>query len=112
MTKVKQYIQSAELTALNASILAYRDTLRVAEQARAVLATEHQRLLAKWEPELERLKAKDDAARERAEERDRDYPQDHALDDLEALVDEMNEINPDDTDSALFAPLAIPGAGF
>ena len=82
MTKVKQYIQSAELTTLNASILAYRDTLHVAEQARAVLAAEHQRLLAKWEPELERLKAKDDASRERAEERDRDYPQDHALDDL------------------------------
>jgi len=112
MTNITKYFKPTELTTLNASILAYRGALVVAEEARTVLAAEQQRLLAIWEPKLERLKEKDQAARERAEERDQDYLDDQALDDLEALINEITDVEPDETDSALFSPLAVPGAGF
>ena len=75
------------------------------------MVAEQQRLLARWEPELERLKAKDAAARERAEERDQDYPEDLALEELDAFIDEMNGIDVDDIDPASFTPLLVLGAG-
>ena len=108
MTARTKYLPAGEVEPLNAELIAYRDALRAVQGAWDRVAEERQRLLTVWQPKLEALREQDEAARERAEERDEEYVEDPELEKLETLLDDLDVLDPDDADvGAVEAVLAL-----